>query len=71
MSWAIRSTLLILTRREAAALLTISSDTTNSGNAGGCLLDKDKVFINIVDANNNYKQEKHITFQREFDHTCS
>lgn len=61
MSWAIRSTLLILTRTEAAALLTISSDTTNSGNAGGCLIEKEKVPINIDNAKNNHKQEAYIT----------
>lgn len=38
MSWAICSTLLILTRNDAAALLTISSDNTSSGNVCNCLL---------------------------------
>jgi len=43
MPWAIRRTLLNLTRNEAATLLTISSDTTSSGNVGGCLREKKRV----------------------------
>jgi hypothetical protein len=48
MSWAIRRTLLIFTRNDAAALLTISSDRTNSGNDWSCLLKKKKVKLEMV-----------------------
>lgn len=47
MSWAIRRTLLILTRKDAAALLTISSDKTSSGNDCGCLLQRKKEWLTL------------------------
>jgi len=48
MSLAIRRALLILTRKEAAALLTISSDTTSSGNVGGCLHEKKRIQMTVL-----------------------